>query len=253
MRPKQRRYATLMVFIGRLAGSAQPICQRRVLYVPYCRAWSHHGSPSRLPVARGRLIGQHDIRLECHDTRAEGVAARRSWATLSPAGPRRIRRLQLCTPPRRRTAVSRSSRTWGRSTRTSRSCRPRGVRPRTDNVASPSGRVHEMSVPSPVNENLLSQRLGALGSARSWDRCSRNSNASSVPPTTMISFGQPDRIRRPGRTVRGGRDRAVRPRRQGGPVRDGLVARLRWSPAVFASPTSSIHAFSARSATRLLC
>jgi hypothetical protein len=25
-----------------------------------------------------------------------------------------------------------------------------------------------MSVPSPVNESLLSQRLGALGSARSW-------------------------------------------------------------------------------------
>ena len=34
--------------------------------------------------------------------------------------------------------------------------------------ASSSGRVHEMSVPSPVNESLLSQRLGALGSARSW-------------------------------------------------------------------------------------
>ena len=26
-----------------------------------------------------------------------------------------------------------------------------------------------MSVPSPVNESLLSQRLGALGSARSWE------------------------------------------------------------------------------------
>src|SRR5436190_9755722 len=44
----------------------------------------------------------------------------------------------------------------------------RGVRPRTDSVISPSSRVHAMSVPSPVNENLLSQRLGALGSARSW-------------------------------------------------------------------------------------
>src|SRR5205814_2507144 len=44
----------------------------------------------------------------------------------------------------------------------------RGVRPGTDSVVSPSGRMHEMSVPSPVNEKLLSQRLGALGSARSW-------------------------------------------------------------------------------------
>src|SRR6476646_3242881 len=37
-----------------------------------------------------------------------------------------------------------------------------------DGAISPSSRVHEMSVPSPVNESLLSQRLGALGSARSW-------------------------------------------------------------------------------------
>src|SRR6266581_1710783 len=44
----------------------------------------------------------------------------------------------------------------------------RGVLLGTDRVVSPSGRVHEMSVPSPVNEKLLSQCLGALGSARSW-------------------------------------------------------------------------------------
>ena len=34
--------------------------------------------------------------------------------------------------------------------------------------ASQPGRMHEMSVPSPINESLLSQRLSALGSARSW-------------------------------------------------------------------------------------
>src|SRR5260370_12973948 len=59
--------------------------------------------------------------------------------------------------------------TWPPLSSESLSCAPA---PRSaagaDSVVGPSGRVHEMSVPSPVNESLLSQRLGALGSARSW-------------------------------------------------------------------------------------
>src|SRR5260370_19125712 len=59
--------------------------------------------------------------------------------------------------------------TWPPLSSESLSCAPA---PRSaagaDSVVGPSGRVREMSVPSPVNESLLSQRLGALGSARSW-------------------------------------------------------------------------------------
>lgn len=44
--------------------------------------------PRRFPSREIWCIGQHDIRLECHDTRAEGVAARRSWRdTISAQGP----------------------------------------------------------------------------------------------------------------------------------------------------------------------
>src|SRR5260370_8060961 len=59
--------------------------------------------------------------------------------------------------------------TWPPLSSESLSCAPA---PRSaagaDSVVGPSGRVHEMSVPSPVNESRVSQRLGALGSARSW-------------------------------------------------------------------------------------
>ena len=90
-----------------------------------------------------------------------------------------------------------------------------------------------MSVPSPVNESLLSQRLGALGSARSWapnvlpelERFIRTADDYDLFRVNPIQYGG---LRRP---VRGGRDRAVRARRQGGPVRDGLAAHLRLLPA----------------------
>ena len=94
-----------------------------------------------------------------------------------------------------------------------------------------------MSVPSPVNESLLSQGLGALGSARSW--------ASNVLPELErfirtandydLFSRQPHPIRQPRRPVRGGRDRTVRARRQSGPVRDGLAAHLRLCPQVAGS------------------
>ena len=46
-----------------------------------------------------------------------------------------------------------------------------------------------MSVPPPVNESLLSQRLGALRSARSWvPNVLPELERFILPPTTMISF-----------------------------------------------------------------
>ena len=105
VRPKQRDMM-LMVFIGRLAGSAQPICQERVLYVPYCRTWFHHGSPSPLPVARGLVHwpARHSAGMPRYTCGGRSRAPKLERHYLR-AGPRRMRRLQLCTSPRRRTAV----------------------------------------------------------------------------------------------------------------------------------------------------
>src|ERR1700730_15564679 len=109
-----------------------------------------------------------------------------------------------------------------------------------------------MSVPSPVNESLLSQRLGALGSARSWapnvlpelERFIRTADDYDLFRVNPIQYG-------------GGADLSeadaielfVQAAKVGLFEMDWLLtcAIAHRSPAAFASSTRSIHAFSARS------